>query len=473
MSLDKKHKALLQKLIAGTISDHEQWQLERASLDDPFLADALEGYRLKEVNKDAVSALTKKLQNKNQPTKTRSLLWKRLSIAASLLILMSASFWMFKSNQADMINMSTAQKSAPLKSKANTERVAETQAAEDQILVSEEEEDNSGASFEKLKAEKSARNNDKETEAWADSAVSPKKAKPSTSQAQVQTTPPTTVQEEEVQSLEEALAEYEERFPEEQVMDEIVVLKDSDTLESSADGGQNKVAKEVAKKKAAPIPAYKKTKVVAVPVEPQTDIAILQNVGRIERLPAITKGLIVNSEGQPMPGVEILDTENNKLVETDDAGNFFLPDMNGYVITAFAGYDSMTVAITPNLSIQLQKSSETLSQPHKRLVDMMDDGELRNYYINELNVIFSRNWPICNQSQINNVSQSQGLGGRLKNNTTAHLVISGNGTIDDTTFYDELPESCSSKIQDLLAAAESAQLFIKGRPMNFTYRINF
>lgn len=477
MSIDKKHKDLLQKLIAGTISDHEQWQLERASLDDPFLADALEGYRMEGANEDALTSIHKKLQSRSQPTKTRTLLWKRLSIAASLLILMSASFWMFKANEADTINMSTAE-SAPLENTAKTERVAEAQPVEDQLLESEEEEENSGGSFKNMEKDKRAENNVDKTELRDYSAEASKKEKVSTPQAPVPPSPTTPVQEE-VITIEEALADYEERFPDKEVMDEIIVLEDSNVPESTADivpedqAAQTKVVEVTAKKKATSPASYKRTKVESIPAEPQMDRAVLSNAGPIESLPTITQGVVLNNEGQPMPGVEILDIQNNKLVETDAGGNFFLPDMNGYVITAFAGYDSMTVAVTPNLSIQLQKSSETLGQPHKRLVDMMDVGELRNHYINELNVIFSRNWPICNQSRINNVSQSQGLGGSLKNNTTVHLVVNGNGTIDDTTFYDELPESCSSKIQDLLAAAESAQLFVKERPMNFTYRINF
>ena len=37
-------QAYLKKLHAGTLTNNERWQLEKASLDDPFLEDALEGY---------------------------------------------------------------------------------------------------------------------------------------------------------------------------------------------------------------------------------------------------------------------------------------------------------------------------------------------------------------------------------------------------------------------------------------------
>ena len=48
MSTEKTYHNLLQKLAEGTITEKERWQLERASLDDPFLADALEGYYSKD-----------------------------------------------------------------------------------------------------------------------------------------------------------------------------------------------------------------------------------------------------------------------------------------------------------------------------------------------------------------------------------------------------------------------------------------
>lgn len=44
MSLSHRHITLLEKLSKGTITSEEKWLLEKASLDDPFLAEALEGY---------------------------------------------------------------------------------------------------------------------------------------------------------------------------------------------------------------------------------------------------------------------------------------------------------------------------------------------------------------------------------------------------------------------------------------------
>ena len=88
------HIELLKKLVAGNISDSEKWILEKASLDDPFLADALEGfYQRNEKNNTKV----------NLPTRRRQLLinskwWK---VAASFLVLIGAALvfnWMVLDN---------------------------------------------------------------------------------------------------------------------------------------------------------------------------------------------------------------------------------------------------------------------------------------------------------------------------------------------------------------------------------------
>jgi len=492
MSLDNKHKALLQKLISGTISDHEQWQLERASLDDPFLADALEGFHLNETKKDDLATINNKLRSKSPipKSKTRNLWRKRLTIAASLIVLMGASLWMFQeSNPSDLMtaeNTSIQTSSKQIKSAGQASKTAAPEDSSDDIESREEQQ------LEKVFKNESTEKGTDIKEYLGDvskqqvSNSSQQKDKLENSSAPPAPASPT-------KNLDEVLTDYEESFPEEAVMEEVKVVetkapileKDIDIsediiiaeeelrMESQTERNAKDLNTPTARKKAKSRMKSKKESAEIIPADPQIDLSALANAGPIESLPTISKGVVLNSEGTPLPGVEILDLENNKLVVTDASGAFFLPEMNGYVITAFAGYDSMTVAITPNLSIQLQESSKALTQPLKRLVDMMDDGELRTYYVNELNVLFSKHWPICSRTNNFDVSQTSGMGRQLKNNTTVHIVVSDNGKIFDTTFYDELDEQCAAKISDLLTAAEAAELFVIGRPTSFTYRINF
>jgi len=131
MSVDNTYKDLLHKLISGTISDTEKWQLEKASLDDPFLADALEGYyNNKNSSPDSIKTLSRKIQ---APTRsTRSLGRRWLSIAASLLILFGASFWMFHSSKSGQMEVQTAasKKSEKIEERTITDSNKTTQESE-------------------------------------------------------------------------------------------------------------------------------------------------------------------------------------------------------------------------------------------------------------------------------------------------------------------------------------------------------
>jgi len=108
MSINKKHKELLEKLFNGVISDHEKWQLEKASLDDPFLADAIEGFYDNKFDAEVVENLK---VEKPQVAVRRIPMWKPLSIAASFLMLMSISFWFYNNHLDSDTLMSTAAES--------------------------------------------------------------------------------------------------------------------------------------------------------------------------------------------------------------------------------------------------------------------------------------------------------------------------------------------------------------------------
>lgn len=95
MNNGKTYHDLLDKLVSGTITDSERWQLERASLDDPFLADALEGYYTSAIDKERLKALSV-----IQKSKVRSLVPVYM-IAASLAVLVVISFFLFDQIRTD------------------------------------------------------------------------------------------------------------------------------------------------------------------------------------------------------------------------------------------------------------------------------------------------------------------------------------------------------------------------------------
>ncbi|WP_028295394.1 hypothetical protein [Olivibacter sitiensis] len=92
----------IDRYINGQMSSDEMYQLEREALDDPFLSEALEGYRTaQQVNQEKLSLLQQRLQSRiaQQPEERSRMLftWQRLGVAgvASLfLILTCILLWM-------------------------------------------------------------------------------------------------------------------------------------------------------------------------------------------------------------------------------------------------------------------------------------------------------------------------------------------------------------------------------------------
>jgi len=107
MSLDKKHIDLLNKLANGKISNQEKWELERASLEDPFLADAIEGFYNQKEEGNTIVLKTQKTGG----TKFRFL--KPLSIAASFMLLLTATWLILDPNDSQLDSVAMKQESLP------------------------------------------------------------------------------------------------------------------------------------------------------------------------------------------------------------------------------------------------------------------------------------------------------------------------------------------------------------------------
>ena len=122
MHPNKDYNILLNKLISGTIKDDERWELDRASLDDPFLADALEGIYNNEVVRKPKLLL-------GDVSKSRQLTWfKPLLVAASLVLLLGFSFLMIRNmdnDTADVVAESSTQSSPETSSQQIVETVSD------------------------------------------------------------------------------------------------------------------------------------------------------------------------------------------------------------------------------------------------------------------------------------------------------------------------------------------------------------
>ncbi|WP_207429343.1 hypothetical protein [Pedobacter sp. SYSU D00535] len=101
METNKLNYSIIQQYLEGKLSEKEMHELERQALDDPFLADALEGYSVSTSAAKHLSLLQRQLEervaqqeeNKNQFFFS----WQRVSIAAAATLLFIAAsilFWM-------------------------------------------------------------------------------------------------------------------------------------------------------------------------------------------------------------------------------------------------------------------------------------------------------------------------------------------------------------------------------------------
>ena len=92
---------LIQKYTAGLLNPEEMHELEKKALDDPFLADALEGYAYTSQPGKNLSILQHQLEERiarQQEEKNRFMFsWQRLSVAAVaavIFVLAGILFWM-------------------------------------------------------------------------------------------------------------------------------------------------------------------------------------------------------------------------------------------------------------------------------------------------------------------------------------------------------------------------------------------
>ena len=130
MSEEKKYKnysaADIEKYHKGLLSPGEMNELEKAALDDPFLADALEGYKASAENVSSdLSELKKKLEERVSDKKVISIApsgssFKRWKVAAAAVILGGLGYFIFqistdtKNKEVATVNKTPGKAQAPI-----------------------------------------------------------------------------------------------------------------------------------------------------------------------------------------------------------------------------------------------------------------------------------------------------------------------------------------------------------------------
>ena len=91
----------IRKYLKGELNARAMHELERRALDDPFLADALEGYENTPADQGAnLAELTGRLHQRTEKKIRKIIPWIPLSAAASIIIVLGAGIWFF-ANRSD------------------------------------------------------------------------------------------------------------------------------------------------------------------------------------------------------------------------------------------------------------------------------------------------------------------------------------------------------------------------------------
>ena len=89
----------VRKYLNGELNARAMHELERRALDDPFLADALEGFEHASADQQAnLAELTNRLHQRTEKKIRKIIPWIPLSAAASIIVVLGAGIW-FISNR--------------------------------------------------------------------------------------------------------------------------------------------------------------------------------------------------------------------------------------------------------------------------------------------------------------------------------------------------------------------------------------
>lgn len=109
----------LRRYHSGEMSETQKHTLEKAALDDPFLADALDGYANDPAPDKNIQEIRERISN-TKPAKIVKFNTSKWAIAASLLILLGIGAWFYTSKndqeESEVVQVSTADSIGPIAS---------------------------------------------------------------------------------------------------------------------------------------------------------------------------------------------------------------------------------------------------------------------------------------------------------------------------------------------------------------------
>jgi len=341
MHQNKDYNILLKKIISGSITDAERWSLEKASLDDPFLADAIEGI----YDNDADDNVPMSIE---VPAKVKTIgLYKRLAFAASFVLLLGLSYVVIQNVESEV-------KDVAIKKEALQNQVAEA-VSDDEVEL--QEQTRAASSVEK------AQSNSIENTAKPQIENINKPLKQNLT---------------ELKSREQKSKESEfvsERNQEDNESMAIVAADNAEVVPMS----DNKANMDALGKS-----RQRKSRKVEIETVPMI-------------APQQIEGHVYDQEGAPI-NQAVVTSKHAMDTAITDANGFFsiaIAEQDQSIMAKSEGFTPVVLPAQPEVAFRLKKAQSSFSEETLLLVEMMNENELKGAYKKILDKDINRPFSLC------------------------------------------------------------------------------
>jgi TonB family protein len=428
-----REKDILQirKYLNGELDGRAMHELEHRALDDPFLADALEGYEQASDQQPNLKELNERLHQRIHDKKVKRIIpWKPLSIAASILIILAAGIWYFSGQQAAQPklvaqNIKPEKKEQPVVSTPSpaTATVADKNAG-DTVQVKQSQPKQYAAAAKAVNSSRQMANADIKTPAAAEPA-------------------PTLTAEQQAAEI------YKPQ-------------KDSVTANEIAVNSINQ-------KKATPV---LKEVAVAKAKDASPETLVQSRAEGVNVTPSDSKlvtGVVMGSDGQPITGATVKVIGRPFGVVTDVHGKFALTDVSKNQILAvnYIGYQGKKVKVgtEDSLNISLEPQNSSLNEVVVTGYSAKKDdngGTVADAHPGD-------GWHAYNEYLKKNAQSPDGKTGKVK----VSFTVDANGSLSQFKVTKSLSDAADKKAIDLITNGPAWVAGNDGKPKEVKVSVSF
>lgn len=418
----------IKKYLAGQLDARAMHQLERRALDDPFLADALEGYQ--GANKDQqhnLADLTARLHNRVQDNVKRMIPWGPISIAASLLVVIGIGIWLMTRNST------TENRAVVASNLAQSEKPQQPVVSAPAAIAPGRASDSINPAVVKEKNNKLAQNTTpppvKELTPALKSAADRASQQPMAHAAIADTASvhklavATPASSQSVETMASAnAAKVQDKKVATGSLNEVVVAEPSANYKSVQQNA------DVAKKAPSNLPTLLQSKVDGLDIKPAN-----KNLN----------GIVMATNGTPLAGAVVKMAGTNFGVITDENGHFVLhdvPEKKGSLTVGYIGYNTKKVSVNGGDSVSIALS------PTKNGLNGVSDDQGSMASKRSVDAHPKTGWKAFNSYLSKNAVSPDGQTGKVN----LSFTVDGQGNLNDFKVLTSVSTATDQKAIDLV-----------------------